>query len=124
MGNRLLNFLQAPNEYTPDWFSRLARAINNELSRLTAFSGQVTWNPASVANGGSTTQTVSVPGVVANAPGSVRVFAPYSLQGLIAGGYVSANDTVTIVLANNSGGAVDLASGVWGVSVENFPLTA
>lgn len=123
MANRLLAFLQAPATYTPDWLARLARAVNNELSRLTAFAGEVTWDPASVNNGASTTKTVTVPGVLLNVRAAVRVFAPYPLLGMVSDGYVSADNMVTIVLSNTTGGAVNLASGVWGVTVENFVLT-
>lgn len=68
-------------------------------------------------------KTVIVPGVKANVPASVRVFPPYDLQGLVASAYVSADDEVTIVLDNNTAGAVNLPSGLWGVLVENYPLT-
>lgn len=114
---------QVPERYDVGTFARLLRAADAEMNRLSAFAGEVTWNPASVANGASTSTTLTIKGVKANTRASVRVFAPYSLQGLVAGGYVSADDTVTIVLSNTSGGAVDLASGEWGVVVENFVLT-
>jgi hypothetical protein len=68
-------------------------------------------------------KTVVVPGVKAGVLASVRVFPPYDLQGLTATGYVSADDEVTIVLDNNTAGAVNLGEGVWSVVVENYPLT-
>jgi len=43
--------------------------------------------------------------------------APYDLQGITATAYVSASDTVKIRLQNESGGAIDLASGTWTVRV-------
>lgn len=52
MSKRLLGFLQPPAKYAPDWLARMFRATDNELSRLTSFAGQVTWNPGSIAGGG------------------------------------------------------------------------
>lgn len=123
MSNRLPIVGQAPQEYAPDWFGRLERATRNELSRLTAFAAIVTWDPANIGAGASTTKTVSVPGVKVAAMNHVRVFAPYTLSGLSLSGYVDADDSVTLVLANNTAGAVNLASAVFGVAVENFVLT-
>jgi len=114
---------QTPLSYVASTIARILRAIDMEFARLTQFAATVTWNPASVADGDSVTTTVTVRGVRAGIRSCVRVFPPYSLQGLMAGGYVSADNTVTIILHNNSGGAVDLGSGVWGVAVENFVLT-
>lgn len=109
-----------PPLYSQQVLSAVFADQDRENDRLTAYAGVVTWNPASVANGASVTTTVTVPGVKANVLASVRVFPPYSLQGLGHSGYVSADNTVTIVLNNNTGGAVDLASGSWGVVVESF----
>jgi len=114
---------QTPAQYVASTFARILRAIDAEFSRLTQFTATVTWNPASIPDGDAVTTTVTVKGVRAGIRAHVRVFPPYSLQGVMAGGYVSANDTVTILLNNNSGGAVDLGSGVWGVAVENFVFT-
>lgn len=115
---------RVPRQYDPQTLAVLLRIVETAFERLSAFAGQATWNPSSVANGASTTTTVTVPGVKANTMASVRVFPPYTLSGLVATGYVSADDTVTIVLANNTGGAVDLGSGTWGVVVENFVRTS
>lgn len=111
---------RVPYEYSRQVFAGLMAEQDRENARLTTFSGTVTWDPASVANGASVSTTITILGPRVGALSSVRVFAPYSLQGLIAGGYVSADDTVTIVLNNNTGGAVDLGSGTWGVAVESF----
>lgn len=74
------------------------------------------WNPASMANGsGVTSPALTVPG--AAFLDVVDVGAPYSLQGVIAHGYVSAVNAVVIRLQNGTGAAVDFASGTWGVAV-------
>jgi len=114
---------QVPQEYDRGVFGRLLRSVDNEFNRLTQFANDFTWNPASVANGSYTSTTVTIKGIKANTKNHVRVFAPYSLQGLITAGYVSADDTVTVTLHNTTGGAVDLGSGEWGVIVESFVQT-
>lgn len=110
-------------KYDAGSLARLLRQYDDELNRITAFQGTVSWNPASVANGASTSTTVPVPGAKVNSPAHVRVFAPYTLSGLQADGYVSADDTATITLNNNTGGPVDLGLGTWGVVVENMVRT-
>lgn len=47
----------------------------------------------------------------------VELFPPYDMQGIIAFGYVSAQDTVKISLFNPTGGTIDLASGSWTIHV-------
>ena len=70
-----------------------------------------TIDPASINDGDSATATMTVTGA---ALGDIAIVAPpYSLQGLQMTAYVSAANTVTIVLFNNTGGAVDLPSGTW-----------
>jgi hypothetical protein len=115
---------QVPQQYAKDAVSRIAQQYDREFSRLTSYAGTVVWNPANIAIGGSDSATVTVPGVRVGALAHVRVFAPYTLSGLQADGYVSADDTVTITLYNNTAGAVNLGSGTWGVVVENFVRTA
>lgn len=114
---------QAPVSYDRGVLAKILGQQDRENTRLTNFAGTVVWNPDNVADGDNTTTTVTVPGVLANVLNHVRVFAPYSLQGMVATGYVSADDTVTVVLANATGSAVNLGSGTWGVVVESFVLT-
>jgi hypothetical protein len=92
-------------------------SMASDLNTRSAFA-TVTWNPASIAAGASTSTTVTVAGVTLTNSLTVAVAAPYSLQGLTATAYVSATDTVTIVLANLTAGAVDLGSGSWRVVAE------
>ena len=75
----------------------------------TVLEGSATWDPASVANGAKTTTTITITGAVLGD----FVIASFSLdiQSMTISGYVSAANTVTVVLANNTGGAVDLSSG-------------
>ena len=76
---------------------------------LSFLSGTATWNPPSVAVGGSITTTVSVPGSVM---GDIVVASfTNDLQGMTLSAYVSSAGTVTVVLTNNTASAINLASG-------------
>jgi hypothetical protein len=81
--------------------------------------GTATWNPGSIADAAQETTTVTVTGAVL---GDVvdGVSFSLSLQNMTMTAYVSAADTVTVVLQNESGGAVDLASGTLRVAVRRY----
>lgn len=74
-----------------------------------------TIDPASIAAGAQATTTVTVQG--AKLGDFAMATAPYDLQAVGLHAYVSAANTVTILLKNGTAGAVDLASGVWTVKV-------
>lgn len=78
--------------------------------------GQATWDPGNLVNGTQATTTVAVTGAVVGDP--VSVGFSNSLQAMQLTAYVSAADTVTAVLQNNTGGALDLASGTLKVTVD------
>lgn len=95
-------------------------AIASTQINLASFSvGQLattaTWNPSEVAAGGTQTTTVTVAGAVLG--NHVSVSFSLSLQGMDMSGYVSASNTVTVVLSNLTGAAIDLASGTLSVLV-------
>ena len=78
--------------------------------------GTLTWNPASLANAANVSQDVTVAGA---AVGDVAVAG---FTGITAAGWrltatVRATDTVSVMLTNNTGGAVDLPSGTLTVVV-------
>lgn len=78
--------------------------------------GSLVWNPGNLADGAGETSTgITVTGAAFT--DFVLVGAPYDLQGITCTAYVSASDTVKIRLQNESGGAIDLASGTWKVRV-------
>jgi hypothetical protein len=83
-----------------DWQARYA---NSER-----FTGFKTWDPGSIAAGAVETTTVTVTGAAMG--DAVIVSLGASLAGMTLTGYVSAADTVTVVLKNETAGAVDLAS--------------
>lgn len=74
-----------------------------------------TWNPSSIAAGATETTTVTVSGASLG-DFSLASFS-LSLQGMQLTSYVSAANTVTVVLSNLTGSAVDLASGTLAVLV-------
>lgn len=72
-------------------------------------NGSATVDPGNIAAGGTETHNITVTGAVLG-DYAVPSFS-LSLQGLVMTAYVSAADTVTVVLFNPTGGAIDLASG-------------
>lgn len=70
--------------------------------------GQLSWNPGSIAVGASTSNTVTVTGAAfSDWP---IISSTVDLLGLTVTAYVSAANTITIVLANLTAGAVDVPS--------------
>jgi hypothetical protein len=75
-------------------------------------TGSVVYNPGSLVDAsGESVATIAVAG--AEFGDYVMIAAPYDLGGVVATGYVSAPNTVTIRLQNETGGTLDLASGTW-----------
>lgn len=74
-----------------------------------ALSNFKTWDPASVANGASAFTLLTVPGAVLGDYAEVAFSLTVANMSISA--FVSAADTVTVVLTNNTGSAVDLGSG-------------
>ncbi|MBI1274221.1 MAG: DUF2793 domain-containing protein [Alphaproteobacteria bacterium] len=78
--------------------------------------GAATWDPANLADGaGETSAAITVTGAAFG--DFAFAAAPYDLQGITCTAYVSAADTVRIRIQNETGGAIDLASGAWKVRV-------
>lgn len=74
------------------------------------------WDPASLAAATESTTTVAVAG--ASMGDAVNVgFSTLLPAGVALRGHVSASGVVTVTLRNNTGGAVDLASGTLKVVV-------
>lgn len=91
-------------------------AKDNEAAIATAvLSGSATWDPGSIADGEMEATDITVTGAVLGD----FVLASFSadIEDLVISAAVTAADTVTAVLANTTGGAVDLASGTVAVRV-------
>ena len=71
--------------------------------------GSTAWDPGSIGDGNEEATTVTVTG----AELGEQAIASFSLDvsDLVLDAQVTASNTVTCVLANNTGGAIDLASG-------------
>lgn len=72
-------------------------------------TGTATWDPPNVAAGAQTTASLTVTGAALG--DTVVVSFDKDLQAMRLSGYVSAANTVSVVLANGTAGAIDLASG-------------
>ena len=91
-----------------------ADAKLNGLGQL--FTSRV-YDPPSINSGDSATITTTLTGAVVGH--FVTATFSLNLQGLVLSGYVSADNTVTTVLTNNTGAPVDLGSGTLTVAVQN-----
>lgn len=90
-----------------------ATAFVAAAARITATK---TWDPASVAPAGFTSTTVTATGAVVGNPVTVGFSQPLD-AGVTLTASVTAADTVTVTLVNNTLGAEDLASGTLRVDV-------
>lgn len=98
---------------------RLAKlAILRKLMFLDSLSGSKTWDPASVAAGGtSATTTVTVTGAAVGDEADAE-FSQVLPDRCYLTADVTAADTVTVSLVNYTGSAVDLRSGTLTARVE------
>jgi hypothetical protein len=79
-----------------------------------------TWNPGTVSNGGMVASSAIT---VTNAAigDTVQVFPPYTMQNCTASGYVSAADTVQVVISNTTGSGKTFANSAnWKVRVSKY----
>jgi len=92
--------------------------LYTELPKRT-LAASATWDPGSLAAGASATRTVAVQTAV---PGGVVAasFTSLTAGGWQLSGQVTAADTVTVTLTNQTGGTVDLPSGTLRVFVEQY----
>lgn len=87
----------------------LLMAVAVSATAWNVLTGTATWDPGSIANGAQATTTITVTGAAVG--NRVEVKFSLSLNALSLTGYVNAANTVTAVLQNLSGSAIDLASG-------------
>jgi hypothetical protein len=121
IGARLLSLLHPEYKLLRGVVAAILDEINVIRQQLPQLIGtaQATWDPANMANAtGVTSPNVTVTGAAFG--DAVDVRPPYTLQGVIAFGYVSAADTVVVRLHNGTGAAVNLGSGSWGVAVYRY----
>lgn len=131
-GGTRVNLGDPGGEYDPMRMRAIVRRIEQFIARIRIdgpliigggavidkfLSASATWDPANVLNGAQTTTTVTVTGARLADASMVTVGFSKDLQGMRLTGYVSADDTVTVVLRNDTGGAINLASGTLRVGV-------
>ena len=83
------------------------------------FTGSVAWNPASIADGDEEAKDITVTGAALG--DFALVSFSLDVTDLVLNGQVTAANTVTAILANNTGGAIDLGAGT--VYAKVFPAT-
>jgi hypothetical protein len=83
--------------------------VDNNICETAYLSGSVTWNPGSIADGDEEAKEITVTGAALG--DFVLVSFSVDVADLVLSAQVTAADTVTASLANNTGGAIDLASG-------------
>lgn len=73
-------------------------------------TGSATWNPSSIGDGNEEATEVTVTGA---SLGDYVIGVSFSLdvEDLVLDAQVTSANTVTCILANNTGGAIDLAEG-------------
>lgn len=90
-------------------------SVSNPLYYNT-LNGSVTFNPGTMLTLANVVSSgITVTGAALG--NYVQVSAPYDLQGVTVTGYVSASNTVKIVVFNGTSGSITLASGTWKVRV-------
>lgn len=83
------------------------------------FYGSLVWDPGNLVDGaGETSPDITVADALVG--DAVVVAPPYDLQGITATAYVRASGVARIRLQNETGGAIDLASGTWRVRAERI----
>lgn len=87
-----------------------------------ALTSRVLYDPPSLSTGTLTTTTLNVSGSIFG--DTVTVGFSNNTQGLSFSGWVSSSDTVTIMIRNDTGSTVDLASGILqAIVTRNTPIT-
>lgn len=112
----VLNGVKNLWQFIKDLVASLITFSNSVTSAMTPLYGELkNSSPSGILNGAQSISTVTV----TNAILGWRVQATYDkdLQGLVMTAYVSAADTVKIILFNNTGGTITLTAGVFRVWV-------
>ncbi|MHC4397617.1 MAG: hypothetical protein ACYS1A_18390 [Planctomycetota bacterium] len=93
-----------------DWLNILHEKLYED-----DIAASIAWNPGSIANGGIEVKEVTVTGAALG--DYVHASFSLDLQDITMGGWVTAANNVTCIMANATGGAIDLGSGTLYVRV-------
>lgn len=112
-------FIPVPDTPTTDGFY-LTRYDLGFPSLYRCLEGSATLDFGSIANGASAELTVTIAGAMEK--GKVFVAPPYEsiISGCIIDGRVTADNTVTVVYHNSSGGSINPASGTYSIFIIPF----
>lgn len=113
MANARYTARRPPKQYDHDWLREELRAI--ESASPSVITASATYDPANLVDGAGVTTTVAVVG--ARVGDYVQASFALDLQGVQLHGWVSAADVVSVRFQNETGGAVDLGSGIIRVRV-------
>ena len=100
---------------------KTANAINDHFVKV--FSAQGVWDAASIDDGDEVVDTIALPGV-ALGDAVIAVSCSIAVADLVLTANVTAADVVTVSLANNTGGDINLDSATFKVvvaRVADFP---
>lgn len=95
----------------------LVPLICRQVNRMSGQVFSATYDPPNLADGAGATTTIPAPGVKATVNYFVTPSFSLNTQGVILFAWVSADDVVSVRFQNESGGALDLASGTLKVRV-------
>lgn len=111
VGNDTKTYLDKLVIFIEKMYSEIAKRVNHSLG----YTVSTTWNPASIADGDEEAKEITVNGA---SLGDFAI-ASFSLDvsDLTLDAQVTAANTVTCVLANNTGGAINLGEGTLYVRV-------
>lgn len=97
---------------------RARESFDGELEQFLRLVGSSTVDVPAVSAGGIQTFDVTVPGCRANVGQTVQIGLPSAFStSLVPWGFVSADNTVTVVLFNPTGGSINPASATYSVRV-------
>lgn len=106
------NAVQAQNLIATN-IAKLTTAFNTAFPP--PLTGSAAWTPGLIANGATAILSLTVTGAALGK--FVRAAFNLDLQGCTISGYVSAANTVKVVITNNTGGNITLGAGTANVSV-------
>lgn len=97
---------------------RARESFDQAVEDILKLVGTRTYDVPSIAAGATATLTITVTGCRADEGQTVQIGFPSTMStSLVPWAYVSADDTVTIVLYNPTGSAIDMASATYTVRV-------
>lgn len=99
----------------PNDFPRVWQLGNAAFQDIVFLNASTTWDAGSINDGAEETKDINVPG--AELGDFVMASCSIDVADLALTGQVTAANTVTLQLLNNTGGAVDLDSGTYYIRV-------